>query len=323
MGTLLWYEEIVKKLNKDLQKRPDGLKQLLSTTMVIIDPDLRCSAQACYDRAWRLADATDDRSQTPTLSSCAPNLQNHAANRDSYGQQNVIYQRTSLINDSNKLNSSLDDYSTASTEIKRDVRSSYPPPDSDVSTPATTRKRAKRVSKSSSSSGGLHVKSRRKTARSSSRGYQNESKSDEGYGHENWLRDPLCVGSSAAALEQEISDRSSSAAQAPGRYDQQTVLEPLDEHKNDVSGTVLQDWLEEPNRAEPLQLNLPATVPSCKEHGYDYGSTCRDGTASVPGTYLTDPAQDLEEDRQTLEGAWNDSEVCMAANLLHAMRQAS
>ncbi len=323
VGTWLWCEEIVKKLNKDLQKKPDGLKQLLSTTMVIIDPDLRCSAQDCYDRAWRLAAATDDRSQTPTLSSYAPKLQNHAANKDDDDQKTVIYQRASLINDSNKPSSSLDDYSTASTEIKRYVRSSYPPPDSHVPTPATTRKRATRVSKSSSSSGGHQVKSRRKTAPSSSRGYQKESKSDAGYYHENWLRDPLCVGSSVAALGQEMPDWSSSAAQTPGRYDRRTELKPLDEQKNESSGPVLQEWLEEPNGAEPLQWNLPMTVPSCKEYGYDYRSAFRDGTASVPGTYLTDPAQVLGEGRQILDGAWNDSEACMAANLLQAMRQAS
>lgn len=49
IGSLLWCEEIVKRLNKDLKQRPDDLKQLLSTTMVIIDPALRCSAHDCYD----------------------------------------------------------------------------------------------------------------------------------------------------------------------------------------------------------------------------------------------------------------------------------
>ncbi len=323
VGTLLWCEEIVKKLNKGLQKQPDGLKHLLATTMVIIEPDLRCSAQECYDRAWRLATATDDGSQTPTLSFYASEPQNHAANKDDDDQQTVIYQRASLTNDSSKPSSTLDDYSAASTDIKRYVRSSYPAPDSHVPTPATTRRKATLVTKSSSSSSGHQVKIRRKTAPSSNRGYKKESKFDAGYYHENWLRDPLCVGSSVAALGQEKSDWSSSAAQTPGRYDRRTELKPLDEQKNESSGPVLQEWLDEPKGAEPLQWNLPMTVTSCKEYGYDYHSAFRDGTASVLGTYLTDPAQGLGEGRQILDGAWNDSEACVAANLLQAMRQAS
>lgn len=322
VGTLLWCEEIVKKLNKDLMKRPDDLKQLLSTTMVIIDPDLRCSAQDCYDRAWRLANPTDDRSPTPTLAYNSPKLQNHAADNDDEDQQTVIYQSASLVGDSNTPSSVLDDCSIPSTDIQRYVKSSWPPPDSHVSTSATTRKRATWVSKSSSSSGGRQVKSRRKTAPSSSRGHQKESRLDAGYYHENWLRDPLHVGSSVAALGQEISDWSSSATRTPRKYSQRSVLETMGEQENEIFGAVLQDCLEEPIRAESLQLNLPLTASSPQEHGYDCGSNSNE-IASAPDTFLADPAQGTGERGRIVEGASYDSEARLAATLLQAMRQAT
>ena len=314
-GTLSWCEGIVKKLNSDLKKRPDCLKRLLSTTMVIIDPDLRCEAQDCYDQALRLAHPTDDRSQTPTLASYAQNyqqIQKHLVNEDNDDQQTIYQNTTPLGSDFNGPSPPVDNNSVASTEIRRYVRTSCPPPDSHVSASTTTRKRATWVSKSPSSSGGHQVKSRRRRAHSSNRSYQKEYDSDGGYYHKNWLRDPLWVGSSVAALGQEVS----------GRYDQRTVVESLDEQESTVSGIWLQDSLEEPKLAEPSQWNPPSNILSGQEHGYDYGSAFGDAKAIAPNTYLADPARRRDESGLTAEGAWHDSEAYLAAALLQGMRQA-
>ena len=58
----------------------------------------------------------------------------------------------------------------------------------------------------------------------------------------------------------------------------------------------------EPNWAEPWQSNLQ--VPGAGGRGCDYGPRSRDG-------------------EQIAERAWTDSEVHMAAALLHEMRQDS
>ena len=307
-----WCEAIIKKLNKDLKKRPDDLKQFLSTNMVIMDPDLRGSAQDCYNRVLHLTDATEDRTQTPTPASYAQDyqqIQNHVSNKDGEDQKNVLDQGARVATNPYKPRFSVEDGTIASAEIQRYIRFSGPPPESYLLTSATTRKIVKRVSKSSSSSDRRHTERREKTAPSSSRGHQEESKLDVRYCHENWLRDPLFVGSSVAALGQEIFDWSSSATQTPRRYSQRSVLETVGEQENEMSGPVLQDWLGEPNRAEPLQLNLPPTASNPQEHGYDYGSDFEDGNASAPDTYLADPAQGTGERGQIVEGAWYDSEA--------------
>ncbi len=325
VGTV-WCEEIVKKLNNDLKKRPDNLKQFLSTNMVIIDPDLRGSAQHSYSQALHLTDPTEDHSQTPTPASCLQDYQrihNHVPNEDGGDQQALSYQGARVPINLDKPRFSMEDDTIASAEIQRYIRSSGSPPEPHASTSATTRKIVKRVSKFSSSSNRRHTKRREQPAPSSSRRDQEESKLDAGYYHENWLRDPLYVGSSIAALGQEISDWSRSATEISGTYDQRTMLETLDTRKNEVPGPLLQDWLEEPNRAEPLQWNLRPIVTSGKEHGYDYGSDFRNGNASAPGTYLADPAQGPGEGEQVLDSALNDSEAYLAATLLQTMRQAT
>ena len=312
-GTLSWCEAIVKKLNSDLRKSPECLKRLLSATMVIIDPDLRCGTQDCYAQALRLTHHTDDRSQTPTLASYAQNyqrIQKHLVKEDNEDQQTMYQNTTPLASEFNGPSPSVDKTPGASTEIRRYFRSTYPPPDSQVSASTTTRKRATWVSKTSSSSGGHQVKSRQRTAPSSNRSHEKEYDSERGYYHENWLRDPLWVGSSVAALGQEVSE---------GR-DQGTLVEPLDEQESStVSGILRQGPLEEPKQAEPSQWNPPSDKSKGQGPGYEYPSASGDTKATAPNN--TYPARRRDESGPTAEGAWHDSEAYLAATLLQGMRQ--
>ncbi|KAL2257750.1 hypothetical protein VTK26DRAFT_9220 [Humicola hyalothermophila] len=125
-GGFRWCAEIVTKLARDLERDPDDLKQFLFDAMVIIEPKLREPARYCYDEVLLLADRAQDRSITPTPASHDP----------------VEDQQTILLQDTYRATAtsqrpSLDDL----TEIRRDVRSNGPPPESII--PPRTRERTK------------------------------------------------------------------------------------------------------------------------------------------------------------------------------------
>ena len=121
-GTV-WCELIIEKLEDELRTRPDELIQFLSTTMLIIKPDLRGSAQECYDGMLLLSGATEDGCQTPTPASCAA-----ATPRDNGGQdpQTVLFHGAEMAAGANRApNDSID-----SAELERYIRSDNPPPPS-------------------------------------------------------------------------------------------------------------------------------------------------------------------------------------------------
>ncbi|PHH72470.1 hypothetical protein CDD80_4512 [Ophiocordyceps camponoti-rufipedis] len=53
-GMMSWCKRVVSKLERDFAQRPDELKELLLTAMVVLVPESRGSAQTCYDMAMRL-----------------------------------------------------------------------------------------------------------------------------------------------------------------------------------------------------------------------------------------------------------------------------
>ncbi|KAL7917965.1 kinase-like protein [Trichoderma austrokoningii] len=59
-----WAETILEKLGKDLSREPSDLLQFLSTAMLIIEPESRCSAKMCLDGVRSLSDETDAALQT-------------------------------------------------------------------------------------------------------------------------------------------------------------------------------------------------------------------------------------------------------------------
>ncbi len=170
-----WCEQIVKKLKRGLEKKPDDLKQFLLDTMVIMKPELRGSAQYCYGEALLLTDPGQDGCQTPLASyaqsSAQPVSQHYVA--DQYGEED---QQTVLLQDTHRAagpwsNPSQDDASIDSAEMRRYIRSGGPPPTSEMFPSAAS----------------------------------------QGSFHESWLRDPLHPlggGSTVGAMGQEISDSS-------------------------------------------------------------------------------------------------------------------
>lgn len=65
-GGSLWCQKIVHKLQRDLEQGPNEVIQFLSTTMLILQPELRGSAQMCYDGTLLLSGATQDTCHSPT-----------------------------------------------------------------------------------------------------------------------------------------------------------------------------------------------------------------------------------------------------------------
>lgn len=122
----LWCENILKKLQEDLGKRPNEVMQSPSTTTPIQQPELRGSAQVCYDRTLLLSGATEDIYHTPTPVSYAEDKQATARPVEHSGHEDP---QTVLID---------------SDEIQRYIRS-------DIPSATAHGKRAVRVSKSPSS----------------------------------------------------------------------------------------------------------------------------------------------------------------------------
>ena len=53
----LWCKKLIDKFEEDCKKEPHELKQFLLNVMLILSPDLRCSASDCFDRAKLLSEA--------------------------------------------------------------------------------------------------------------------------------------------------------------------------------------------------------------------------------------------------------------------------
>ena len=70
-GGNLWCKKILKKLQDDLEESPNEVIQFLSTTMLVLQPELRGSAQACHGATLFLSGATGDIYQAPAPASYA------------------------------------------------------------------------------------------------------------------------------------------------------------------------------------------------------------------------------------------------------------
>lgn len=98
-GGTAWCQKIVSKLEKDLQIGSDQLKRFLLSVMMVISPELRSSAQECYDRALHLPCATDDGGKSPRLIPHADEveqtpLQHCTREHIAGGQQTVLWRGT-------------------------------------------------------------------------------------------------------------------------------------------------------------------------------------------------------------------------------------
>ncbi|KAK3940772.1 kinase-like domain-containing protein [Diplogelasinospora grovesii] len=138
---ILWCESIVAKLKEDLNEKPDGMKQFLYSTMVIVDPAKRGSAKHCYEEALRLSAPTEDGCQTPTQASYAREqtaTQPHTGGDD--GEAAVTSPHTRGAADPHPLPTP-DDDSAVSVGTKKRARSDSPPLDFHVATSSPARKR--------------------------------------------------------------------------------------------------------------------------------------------------------------------------------------
>ncbi|POR35146.1 Serine/threonine-protein kinase RAD53 [Tolypocladium paradoxum] len=193
-GGTAWCEEIVSKLERDLQRQPDGLKRLLLTAMVVISPDLRGSAKDCCDRVSLLSSVSQDCCETPRPTYYAeererPPFRYRARDHVTGEQQTILWQgaETTSADEHSGVNKeeqktirawnygadgevaeaasagelssySADDGSAFSIEPSRRVRSDAPSPRTYVSASRSSQKRPTMESASSSSSGGRHSK---------------------------------------------------------------------------------------------------------------------------------------------------------------------
>lgn len=65
-----WCEEIVRELQSNMHRRPNGLGQSLLPEMVVLSQESRLSASHCYDRAVALSRTEDGGPETSTPGSC-------------------------------------------------------------------------------------------------------------------------------------------------------------------------------------------------------------------------------------------------------------
>ncbi|KAL2184991.1 kinase-like protein [Thermothelomyces heterothallicus CBS 203.75] len=136
---VLWCEEIVEKLQQELKRDPDDLKQFLCDAMVILQPELRGTAQHCYGQVLPLVNSAQDRPLTPTPSRAVQGYRQPGSPYSVEDQQTVARQDTYRASTGSSQRPSLDE---DPAEIRRLLRSDGPPPDSVVS-PPPTRKRTK------------------------------------------------------------------------------------------------------------------------------------------------------------------------------------
>ena len=227
-GTI-WCRNIVRKLKRDLEEAPNDLLQFLAAYMVIMKPELRASAHDCYTRALQLSAPTEDRSQTPTPSSFA-NRRRKADGTSPSGEGGDW--------------SDDGDRAPPSSEGQLSIRADGPLPSS---VPIMTRKRATRTSSSPSSGGTRRAKRREQSPVADA---SQPTVAGVQYGHENWLQDPLFVGSSIADLGNEQSDwikKTTTSNQSVPRIVPELGGDQLEEE----SEFVLQDWLEQPEAFPP------------------------------------------------------------------------
>ncbi|KAI3390237.1 hypothetical protein diail_11350, partial [Diaporthe ilicicola] len=120
-----WANKLIKKFEKDLEKRPDELRQFLLETMVVLRPEQRWSAQACRARAERLPLPAWDQCETSTTASYANDderttIRNQAEPSIIQGLETSLWQPGSS------------DYTTLSPDAGRYDRSAAPTPRSYV-----------------------------------------------------------------------------------------------------------------------------------------------------------------------------------------------
>jgi len=152
-----------------------------------------------------------------------------------------------------------------------------------------TRKRSTRLSTSLSASAGRRTKRRGKKAIAASSGSRPQHEESEPvitlFG-EDWLQDPNCVGSSIAALGQDLSDWSNWSSWTTERYTPGSVPEHVDEQNNNYDPHLIR-W----GDAIAQDANLVDTMPQGGEQG------------------------------QIIERARIDSEEYMTARLLYAIHE--
>lgn len=204
----LWGEKILKKLTEDLRTRPNDVLQFLSTTMLILEPGMRDSAQKCYDGALRLSGGSEAMLQTPMPAPCVEDQQATVRHDD---EQTVIFRNTEAppnpgwtegdpidtaeieryIIRSDDVGDSID-----SAEIQRYIRLNNPPSTSQ-------RRRSGRVSKLSTATHSRRIGHGQLAAESEPQ--RNEDEFDLEFEH--CYQDPansLCLGSSLSALERVL-----------------------------------------------------------------------------------------------------------------------
>ncbi|PGH26721.1 CAMK protein kinase [Polytolypa hystricis UAMH7299] len=86
-----WCEKVVKRFKQDLERWPNKLGQFLLDNMVVISPELRASAQDCYERVLLLPSGAEDGSLTPRPVA----FQNSAGKADAENPRTVLWQPNS------------------------------------------------------------------------------------------------------------------------------------------------------------------------------------------------------------------------------------
>ncbi|KND93537.1 Serine/threonine-protein kinase RAD53 [Tolypocladium ophioglossoides CBS 100239] len=152
-GGTTWCQKIVDKLDqRDVQRRPDELQVFISSAMVVISPDLRSSAQDCYDRALLLP----NESASPDEDSDV-----NADEKTTFGDENHDSDGAGAeaASGGDRSSYSACDSSAFLIEPSRRVRSGAPPPQSYVSASRSSQKRPTTEFTSSTSSRRRHNKS--------------------------------------------------------------------------------------------------------------------------------------------------------------------
>ncbi|PQE30141.1 kinase-like domain protein [Rutstroemia sp. NJR-2017a WRK4] len=166
-----WCRGLVAKINDE----DDGdLVNLLTRSMVIMDPRMRSSAEKCYEEASKFVADSEKRCTTPT-----PQSYNAQDNKSSSARPTDDSEATEQ--ESSQEESSQEESSQQNNSSAKEPSSHAPP------SPSTS----KRAPPSSLSPSARTIKRHR---------YPTSSGSDLNLFNSNWLEDPNCVGSEVAAM---------------------------------------------------------------------------------------------------------------------------
>lgn len=160
-GGTAWCEKVIKKIEVDLETRPDELRQFLLDAMLVISPTSRRSAQHCHCQALLLSGASHDHREMPNSAlyvdeNAYANDEEQATLRYSIKDGTVDDPHTNVGRPSSlKVN-----FANSSTKTREDVRSGTPSGQAVAAASRTSQKRPTAMSTSLSSGRRRYIKRR-------------------------------------------------------------------------------------------------------------------------------------------------------------------